>query len=441
MLYRSAQVALLTLAIALALAFPARHAVAEPQATALTSRTLEEATQSIRRFRRDASGRPAYLARFSDGPRFVPVPRGAAKARAERLGLGGREVTRTFFWSRPDAALLGEVRGELPKNLLWPVVDGHYGRGFGYTRTLRPELHHNGIDIGAKEGAVVRAAADGLVVYSNNGLPGYGNCVMVLHQNGWLTLYAHNKRNTVQVGWRVKRGERIALVGETGYAWGPHLHFELRDNGRLRDPKPLITGWRSDEVNGPLVSLEADEPMGLAETEAATEAVAEKATEAVAEEATEERAEVAATPLALASVEHFLRETPSAEELSLAGGRVFRNLLWPVKDGALSSKHPRVTLRAPVGSGVRAAADGVVVHSGKAKGHSGDVVVVLHANGWVTVYDGLAEIAVKPLDRLLRGQWMARVAAESGEAEGAVRFEWRVDGKLQDPSAFWAGAP
>jgi murein DD-endopeptidase MepM/ murein hydrolase activator NlpD len=235
--------------------------VAEPSAgtPALTSNALQGAAQSVARLELDASGKPAFLARFSDGPRRVPVARGAAKARAERLGLGGHEAARHMLWTRPDPELLAEVRGEAQKKLLWPVIGGTWGRGFGYTRTLRPELPHNGVDIGAKQGDVVRAVADGLVVYSDNGLLGYGNCVMILHPNGWLSLYAHTQRTTVQPGWRVKRGERIALVGKTGYAWGPHLHFELRDNGKLRDPAPLFTGQRSPEINGPQVVLEPDQ--------------------------------------------------------------------------------------------------------------------------------------------------------------------------------------
>jgi murein DD-endopeptidase MepM/ murein hydrolase activator NlpD len=205
--------------------------------------------------RLDASGRPAYLARFSDGPRRVPQAHGAAEVRATQLGIGTTDKARTLLGSRPPAALVGAVQGPAPRDLLWPVVDGKFGRGFGFTRKLRTELPHNGVDIGAPAGAVIRAVADGLVIYSDNGLRGFGNCVMIVHKNGWVSLYAHSQRTTVQAGYEVKRGERIALVGQTGYAWGPHLHFELRDNGRLRDPERLFVGRKSDEVNGPLVAL------------------------------------------------------------------------------------------------------------------------------------------------------------------------------------------
>jgi murein DD-endopeptidase MepM/ murein hydrolase activator NlpD len=216
-----------------------------------------EQTEWAARVRLDATGRPAYLARFSDGPRRVPRARGAAKKRADELKIGSADQARRLLRSRPEPELLRAVRGSAPRDLLWPVVQGHFGRGFGFTRRVRTELPHNGVDIGAPEGTLVRAAADGLVVYSDNGLLGFGNCVMLLHKNGWLSLYAHQQRTTVQAGYFVKRGERIGLVGHTGYAWGPHLHFELRDNARLRDPERLFTGRKSDEVNGTLVPLSA----------------------------------------------------------------------------------------------------------------------------------------------------------------------------------------
>lgn len=196
---------------------------------------------------------------FSDGPRLVPRARGAALARAQALGIGGHFTTKRLLWNRPDGELQKAVPGPAPRSLLWPVVGGHWGRGFGFTRKVRTELRHNGIDIGAPLGTPVRAAADGLVIFSDNNLDGLGNAVMILHAGGFTTLYGHNLRTTVQPGWFVKRGERIALVGATGMAWGPHVHFELRDNGRWRDPKPFLLGYRDESLNGPLVELRKPE--------------------------------------------------------------------------------------------------------------------------------------------------------------------------------------
>jgi len=203
----------------------------------------------------EAKPRAIVYPHFSNGPRAVPRARGASLARAQALGLGGHESTRQMLWTRPAPELLAAVPGKAPKTLLWPVVGGKFGRGFGFTRKLRPELRHNGVDVAAPEGATVRAVADGLVVYSDNTLRGLGNAVMLLHAGGLTTLYAHTQRTTVQPGYFVKRGERIAIVGHTGMAWGPHLHFELRDNGRWRDPEPLFVGQRDDKLEGPLVDL------------------------------------------------------------------------------------------------------------------------------------------------------------------------------------------
>lgn len=218
---------------------------ASPAADELSAQTPNEVGPHLQ-YSLDAQGRPTYLARFHDGPRRVPAPHGEAQSLAQQLGIGDAASARQLLANAPPRALLREVGRDKPSALLWPVFQGTFGRGFGFTRKLRTELQHNGIDIEAAAGTAVRSAAAGLVVYSDNGLRGYGNCVMILHDGGWLTLYAHNLRTTVQAGQWVARGERIGLVGQTGYAWGPHLHFELRDNGQLRDPMPRMVGRNSD---------------------------------------------------------------------------------------------------------------------------------------------------------------------------------------------------
>jgi murein DD-endopeptidase MepM/ murein hydrolase activator NlpD len=94
---------------------------------------------------------------------------------------------------------------------------------------------HDGIDISAPEGAPVRAAADGRVIYSDV-LRGYGYVVIIEHGKGLTTVYAHNKKNAVRVGTQVERGSVIAAVGRTGKTTGPNLHFEVRRNNTARDP-------------------------------------------------------------------------------------------------------------------------------------------------------------------------------------------------------------
>lgn len=90
--------------------------------------------------------------------------------------------------------------------------------------------HHNGIDIAVPEGTPVKAVAGGTVLYA--GLrSGYGWTVLVEHDNGMITLYAHNNRITVDVGQGIKKGDTVALAGSTGRSTGPHVHFEAWQAG------------------------------------------------------------------------------------------------------------------------------------------------------------------------------------------------------------------
>ena len=216
--------------------------------------------------------RPRRTFRWSDGPRRVPAPRGVSMERATELGLGTRECASRLRHGAPEEAWTRAARGRSPERLLWPIDEGRWVRGFGFVRTTRPDLIHRGVDISAPVGTTVRAAADGIVAYSDNGIRGYGNLVMIVHRNGWMTLYAHNARTTVQPGYRVRRGERIAIVGTTGITHGPHVHFELWQNGRAVDPSTLFDGGpayverlgqraaRRGEVPAPRAVSAADRP-------------------------------------------------------------------------------------------------------------------------------------------------------------------------------------
>lgn len=127
---------------------------------------------------------------------------------------------------------LAPFRGKFSKPAAGPITSG-----FGMRRhpILRRTRMHNGVDIGAGHGASISAAADGVVIsasYSN----GYGNNVIIDHGGGISTLYAHCSRMFVSGGQKVKRGQKIAAVGSTGLATGPHLHFEVRVNGKPVNP-------------------------------------------------------------------------------------------------------------------------------------------------------------------------------------------------------------
>lgn len=114
--------------------------------------------------------------------------------------------------------------------LAWPLKGVLYGR-YG----VRAGKRHDGIDIAAPEGTAVHAAAPGSVIYAGE-QPGYGAIVILKHEGGLVTLYAHNARILVEEGARVRRGDPIARVGQTGKTTGPHLHFEVRDGTRPRNP-------------------------------------------------------------------------------------------------------------------------------------------------------------------------------------------------------------
>ncbi len=163
-------------------------------------------------------------------------------ALAAELGLGTRLTALGVMRLRPNPRLVAAAEGEAPTHILWPVPDANFGRGFGYTRAGRPDLAHLGVDMNAPAGSQVVAAADGLVVYAGDGIDGFGNFIVIVHPNGWGTSYAHNSEMQVRVGQQVRRGDPIALVGQTGLAHGPHVHFELYVNGAPTDPTPHFEG-------------------------------------------------------------------------------------------------------------------------------------------------------------------------------------------------------
>lgn len=101
-------------------------------------------------------------------------------------------------------------------------------------------LHNDGINIAARTGTPIVAAENGVVVYTGNELRGYGNLLLIRHSDGWVTAYAHISKFRVKPGTRVKQGEVIAEVGQTGNVDRPQLHFELRKGTRAVNPQSLI---------------------------------------------------------------------------------------------------------------------------------------------------------------------------------------------------------
>jgi murein DD-endopeptidase MepM/ murein hydrolase activator NlpD len=95
------------------------------------------------------------------------------------------------------------------------------------------------VDIAAKENAPIYPSQAGTVIFSGQ-KQGYGNVVILEHEGGYRTLYAHNKQNLVEKGQVVSPDRPIATVGQTGVATGPHVHFEIRKDGKPVNPLSLI---------------------------------------------------------------------------------------------------------------------------------------------------------------------------------------------------------
>jgi murein DD-endopeptidase MepM/ murein hydrolase activator NlpD len=109
---------------------------------------------------------------------------------------------------------------------------------FGYRSDPFNSAHaefHPGIDFKADKGDEARCTADGTVVFAGR-LGGYGNCVRIAHANSFETLYGHLSRITVKVGQDVIAGQKVGEVGSTGRSTGPHLHYEIRQNGKAINP-------------------------------------------------------------------------------------------------------------------------------------------------------------------------------------------------------------
>ena len=163
-------------------------------------------------------------------------PRASARSapRAKRAALVSPSA-RDFFALPPANLLLGipDFAGPVPE-FAWPI-DGAVSSNFGW----RWRAWHRGVDIVALEGSPIYAAAAGVVVASGIE-PRYGRVVKIEHDGGFMTVYAHNLTNSVEIGHRVAAGQEIGNVGQTGRASSAHLHFEIRHEGRVVNPLYLL---------------------------------------------------------------------------------------------------------------------------------------------------------------------------------------------------------
>lgn len=117
---------------------------------------------------------------------------------------------------------------------IWPVAGGKIISHFGPKAGGRS---NDGINVAAGEGEPIWAAASGTVVYAGNDLKGYGNMVIIRHDGGWMTAYAHARGIAVKKGDTVRQGDIVGYVGMTGGVTSPQLHFAIRDGRTPVDPE------------------------------------------------------------------------------------------------------------------------------------------------------------------------------------------------------------
>ena len=162
------------------------------------------------------------------------------------------EMQRRIDQMRRDIDLRRESQEEIQgflndqRSMLSAVPDGWPTKGwltssFGMRKspfTGKKKLHE-GYDIAARTGTPIYVTADGVVTRSET-TPGYGKLIVIDHGYGYRTYYGHNSKNLVRAGHRVKRGDKIAEVGNTGRSTGSHVHYEIRRNGVPVNPKKFL---------------------------------------------------------------------------------------------------------------------------------------------------------------------------------------------------------
>ena len=125
-------------------------------------------------------------------------------------------------------------------NFIWPIsgkISSYYG--FRLDPFNKLNLFHRGIDIKADYGTSVKAPKGGKVIYIGKDKI-YGNILMIRHDAQYVTVYAHLKAVNVKLNQQIRQGDVIAFVGTSGRSTGPHLHFEIRKNGRTLNPLKLL---------------------------------------------------------------------------------------------------------------------------------------------------------------------------------------------------------
>ena len=192
---------------------------------------LNADNKKMRRERKEVVEMIRDLQRIQEMDIYVRQSMGVP-ARKESVASGGEELSQKI-----PVSYLENVPSHVP---VYGFVSQSFSEGASSTHQ-----GHTGLDVAAPVQTAVHSTADGLIVFSGWHHP-YGNLIIISHGNGYFSLYGHNVQNLVKEKQRVKRGELIALVGETGVTSGPHLHFEIWKDGKVVDPVFFIAEYRSD---------------------------------------------------------------------------------------------------------------------------------------------------------------------------------------------------
>ncbi|WP_312684911.1 peptidoglycan DD-metalloendopeptidase family protein [Stenotrophomonas chelatiphaga] len=158
-------------------------------------------------------------------------PQGAGGSRVPTTVVTAPRASGGSTTTTTPAATTPPVRSSI--NWRWPADGAVVGR------FVAGETTKQGVDIAGTSGQAVKAAADGVVVYSGAGLVGYGELIIVKHNEQWLSAYGHNRKRLMNEGQSVKAGQQIAEMGRTG-ANRDMLHFEIRYNGKPVDPQQYL---------------------------------------------------------------------------------------------------------------------------------------------------------------------------------------------------------
>jgi len=174
------------------------------------------------------------------------VPVRSGKIKGAEMVNGGKKYTAVYYEGKSGSGYYDSDGRSLRRSLLksplrFRRITSHFSRG-RFHPILKKYRPHHGVDYGAPKGTPVEAAGSGIVKFAG-WKGGYGNFVEIKHYNGYLTAYGHLSKigKGVRRGAKVDQGKVIGYVGSTGISTGPHLHYEMRANGRLINPLSVKT--------------------------------------------------------------------------------------------------------------------------------------------------------------------------------------------------------